>query len=251
MAREAMAKIRAERDAALASLDETARDAAVTVAASTAQLLAYVNEQQELDEQIAALRKRRGEVYVLRENHSKAHAKTKQESYAKVAELLNRGQVPPNRRLAIVTELVYGPDNLALPTALREGRRYLATLDDMPFVCLGYVRLTSSMWCGGRTLGGAQVELLGNVFCIAIPVAVNGRTDTLNVRIDDLARANGTGYTCDTQAYIGEDDIVANVRARLKGFDPKSHEFEQARQALTDAGFTAARIDDIFAHVND
>lgn len=252
MARQAMTRIREDREAALATLDETARQAADTVADSTARLLALVTEMEEIDETIKRLRARRGEVYQLREDHSRQHTKVKAEAYAKVVELLNVGQVPPNRRLSIVADLVYGRDSLALPTALREGRRYLSTLDDTPFLCMGYVFLSSgSMWCGGQTLGGVQVECKNGTFCIAMPVSINGRRDICNIPIDELARPVQNGYVCQTQAYVGEDDIVGATVKYLKGRAPDHHDFASAREALASAGFATARIDEILAQANN
>jgi hypothetical protein len=246
-----MAKIREERDAALAILDDTVRQAADAVSDSTARLLALVSEMEEIDETTKRLRARRAEVYQLREGHSRQHAKAKAEAYAKVAELLNVGQVPPSRRLSIVVDLVYGRDSMALPTALREGRRYLSTLDDIPFLCMGYVFLSGSLWCGGRTLGGARVELKGNAFCIAMPVSIDGRRDTCNIPIDQLARPSDKGYVCQTQAYVGEEDIVAATLQHLKRRSQGDSDVVAAREALAAAGFTAERIDEILAHINN
>jgi hypothetical protein len=190
-------------------------------------------------------------VYQLKEGHGKLHAKAKADAYARVAELLNIGQVPPSRRLTVVADLVYGRDSMALPTALREGRRYLSTLDDEPFLCIGYVFLSGSMWCGGRTLGGAQIEFRSGTFCIAMPISVDGRREVCNISIDELARPVNNGYACRTQAYVGEDEIVSATSGHLKGRRLNDHDAAAAREALVSAGFTTERIDEILAQAKN
>ena len=152
---------RAEREAALASLDEVVFAAAAEVAASATQRHAYQAEIDEIDATIERLRNRRIEVYGLRQAHIGEHARIRTAAYTRVNDLCNAGRVASGRRLVIAAHLVYGSDNAAITTALHEGRKLLQTLDDEPFLCSGYIWLTRhGMWCGARTAESPRVDLV-------------------------------------------------------------------------------------------
>lgn len=238
MTRRTAAEIQAERDQALASLDEVVRAASAEVADSSAQGLAYHTEMEEIDETIERLRQRRVELYRLKQAHTGYHMRIRLAAFTRVNDLCNTGQVAPSRRLVIAAQVVYGSGNPAITTALREGRKLLRTLDYEPFLCCGYVRqMRHGMWGGALTAGSPRVDLVGGEFCVVLPLVFGREKDQCNVPLQSLAERSDAEYVSTAQVFIGEEGIMAGLTERLKGVSVDSQDYANVLAALQDAGF--------------
>lgn len=252
---EIMAKVRADRDAALAVLDETVQTAAAEIAASVAQGNAYKTEMEDIDETIERLRRRRAELEVLSPEHTNAERRLRLQTYARVNKLCNLGEVETADRLAKAVEVVYGKDHPAIAHALRVGGRLLRVTKTQyrPFLCHGYARLLQAgLWCGGHTdIAHPRVGLVAGLFHIVVPILVQGRKDVCNVPIDGLVELTPNGYVPMAQAYIGEEDIAAGIKGFFGSTKVEPGETEAIRNALAYADYTSQECDALFAGLNN
>lgn len=204
---------------------------------------------EETDETIRQQQRLRAGYYRESNEAQRAFANMRSKTNFEVGRLLDIGNVPLSRRLEIAVQLVYGQDGQAYPVALREGRRYLRTIDNEPFLALGYAFLSTGYWCGGRTIGPPSIEPASLSFCIELPVVVGGHKHVARIPVSRLAVPSDESYVCGTNAYIGSDDVAAGAVKHLSRVRSDSHDFAEAHQALTSARLSSDEISQILARV--